>query len=138
MPGQLAQALSIITASTVYLKPFLDSLQSGFLQAGDMRRRQASGFGFSAEASSHNKPWSRGRFGWGRSSKRDYPSDTAQYSEIELQRPKAAAATRGENGLGYSASAAAPRAERAEGAEHPEETGRLQIMQTRTWVVEEG
>jgi len=31
----------------VYLKPFLDSLETGFIQVGDMRRQNVPGFGFS-------------------------------------------------------------------------------------------
>ena len=36
----------------VYLKPFLDSLETGFIQVGDMRRQNVPGFGFSPEQGS--------------------------------------------------------------------------------------
>ncbi len=32
-----------------YMKPFLDSLETGFVQLGDLQRRQVSGFGYSPE-----------------------------------------------------------------------------------------
>ena len=44
--AQILQAASILKASTTYLKPFVDSLESGFVQTGDLRRRQDTGFGF--------------------------------------------------------------------------------------------
>ncbi|MCJ1354573.1 MAG: hypothetical protein MMC33_004562 [Icmadophila ericetorum] len=47
---QLLENLSIVTACTVYLKPFLDSLESGFIQVGDLRRQNAEGYGYT-----HNK-----------------------------------------------------------------------------------
>lgn len=37
--NQLVQCLSIATACIPYLKPFLDSLESGLLRVDDMRRR---------------------------------------------------------------------------------------------------
>lgn len=36
---QVIQCLSIISASFLYLKPFLDSVESGFIRSDDMRRR---------------------------------------------------------------------------------------------------
>ena len=33
---QVTQCMSIVTACTVYLKPFLDALESGFIQIGDL------------------------------------------------------------------------------------------------------
>ena len=44
---QLAQCLEILAACTVYLKPFLDSLESGFIQVGDLRRQRSEGYGYS-------------------------------------------------------------------------------------------
>ena len=34
------------------MKPFVDSLETGFVQLGDLRRRQVSGFGYSPEVHS--------------------------------------------------------------------------------------
>ena len=36
---QVIQSLSIISACFLYLKPFLDSVESGFIRNDDMRRR---------------------------------------------------------------------------------------------------
>lgn len=36
------------------MKPFLDSLETGFVQVGDLRRKQLSGFGYSPENHSKN------------------------------------------------------------------------------------
>ena len=127
IPQQAAQTLSIITASTIYLKPFVDSLQSGFWQAGDMRRRQDSRFGFEADHSTGKSPSATKRhLRW--SPKRNYPSNSSQYNEIELQRPKTAK----KKDMGYSANAG-----QAELPPDFEESGRLQIMQTSTWAVEQ-
>ena len=126
--GQLAQALSIVTASTMYLKPFIDSLQSGFLQAGDLRRRHDPGFRSSAEDRTRgSSPSSKRRFRW--TSKRNYPDNTSQYSEIELQRPHA---VHGKN-VGYSATAT-----QAGPPTGPTEGSQLHIMQATTFTVEEG
>ena len=46
---QVIQSLSIIASCVVYMKPFLDSLETGFVQVSDRRRKQLSGFGYSPE-----------------------------------------------------------------------------------------
>ena len=43
---QIVQCLSILTTCLVYLKPFLDSLETGFIQVGDLRRQRVPGFGY--------------------------------------------------------------------------------------------
>lgn len=43
---QLAQCLGILATCTIYLKPFLDSLESGFIQVADLRRQQTEGYGY--------------------------------------------------------------------------------------------
>lgn len=53
---QVIQCLSIIASCLFYMKPFVDSLETGFVQLGDLRRRQVSGFGYSPENRSRN-PW---------------------------------------------------------------------------------
>lgn len=40
---QVVQCLSIVTACVPYLKPFLDSLESGQMRADDLRRRGKTG-----------------------------------------------------------------------------------------------
>lgn len=51
---QIVQCLSIVTTCLVYLKPFLDSLETGFIQVGDLRRQQISGFGYRPEEGSRS------------------------------------------------------------------------------------
>lgn len=46
---QIVQCLSILTTCLVYLKPFLDSLETGFIQVGDLRRQHVPGFGYKPE-----------------------------------------------------------------------------------------
>ncbi|MCJ1240928.1 hypothetical protein MMC14_008932 [Varicellaria rhodocarpa] len=43
---QIAQCLSIFTACTFYLKPFIDGIESGFIRADDLRRQHVAGFGY--------------------------------------------------------------------------------------------
>ena len=53
---QIIQGLSIITACFLYLKPFLDSVESGFIRNDDIRRRGTSDYyGHSNGESSGNK-----------------------------------------------------------------------------------
>lgn len=126
IPGQISQALSIMTASTVYLKPFVDSLQSGFLQAGDLRRRQGSEYGYGAGQGTQEGSAIRfkRRLRW--SSKRDYPTHVSQYSDIELQMPRPARTS----DVRYSATArpAEPLSNLADSEQF--------IIQTTTWAVE--
>ena len=49
---QIVQCMSILTTCLVYLRPFLDSLETGFIQVGDLRRQQVSGFGYRTEEGS--------------------------------------------------------------------------------------
>ena len=49
---QIIQCLSILTTCLVYLKPFLDSLETGFIQVGDLKRRRVPGFGYQPEEGS--------------------------------------------------------------------------------------
>ncbi|KAH8660814.1 hypothetical protein BGZ60DRAFT_530820 [Tricladium varicosporioides] len=50
---QLMQCLSITTACIPYLRPFLDSLESGLLRSDDLRRRGMSGGGGYTGSGSH-------------------------------------------------------------------------------------
>ena len=53
---QIIQGLSIITTCFLYLKPFLDSVESGFIRSDDIRRRGTSDYyGHSHGDSSTNK-----------------------------------------------------------------------------------
>ena len=51
---QTVQSLSIVVTCLVYLKPFLDSLETGFIQVGDLRRQNVSGWGYRPEEASSN------------------------------------------------------------------------------------
>ena len=80
---QIIQCLSIVTTCIVYLRPFLDSLQTGFIQVDDLRRKRLPGFGYSPEQSAAregrriSKLWSK----WSRT-----PSETQRSGDFELQR----------------------------------------------------
>lgn len=55
---QVVQSLSIIAACVLYLKPFLETLESGFTRADDMRRRgdsQDGSYKLSSLSSSKSK-----------------------------------------------------------------------------------
>ena len=49
---QLVQCLSILATCLVYLRPFLDSLETGFIQVGDLKRQRVPGFGYKPEEGS--------------------------------------------------------------------------------------
>ena len=51
---QIVQCLSILTSCLVYLRPFLDSLETGFIQVGDLRRQHVPGFGYRPEGGSRS------------------------------------------------------------------------------------
>ena len=81
--NQIAQCLSILTACTFYLKPFIDSLESGFIRAGDLRRQHVAGFGYSPEnaisgSDSNKSPFSS-------SSRKTKQSKQHQSGEVELR-----------------------------------------------------
>ena len=61
---QVVQCLSIVTSCMVYLKPFLDSLETGFIQVGDMRRQNVPGFGFSPEQDSKSSRETKSAFNY--------------------------------------------------------------------------
>lgn len=52
---QLVQALAIITTCIPYLKPFMDSLESGGYRADDQRRRGTNGYGSYNNTNSSNR-----------------------------------------------------------------------------------
>ena len=85
--AQVAQCLSIITACTFYMKPLLDSLQSGFLQVGDLRRQQLPGYGFDPELGSRQRGSklykSISSLGKRRAAQSEQPSESSK--DIELQ-----------------------------------------------------
>ena len=51
---QIVQCLSIMTTCLVYLRPFLDSLETGFIQVGDLRRQHVPGFGYRPDQGSRS------------------------------------------------------------------------------------
>ena len=81
---QIVQCLSILTTCIVYLKPFLDSLESGFIQVGDLRRRHVPGFGYRPQEGS--KSTKEGKSGLSFSSLKSKLSRAQSRNEdIELQ-----------------------------------------------------
>jgi hypothetical protein len=116
---QFVQSLSILTASTVFLKPFIDSLDSGFLNANRHDATRSSSRGLTS-----NSMKLSGRKN-DRSSKL-YAKISSHSEDIELQRPKAVKY----KGLGYNATAT-PTVPR----DYDVDSG-SQILQTRTVTVE--
>ena len=53
---QFVQALAIITTCIPYLKPFMDSLESGGIRVDDQRRRGTNGYGTYSNTNGSNKP----------------------------------------------------------------------------------
>ena len=43
---QIVQCLSILTTCLVYMRPFIDSLETGFIKVDDLRRQHVEGFGY--------------------------------------------------------------------------------------------
>ena len=115
---QIIQGLSIITTCFLYLKPFLDSVESGFIRNDDIRRRGTSDYyGHSNGESSANKS------GHSLRKHQRAPSDTIRLNEISNGR-NATTVTTGE----------------------PVDTGDIEsqhsrthiIKQTKTFTVEDG
>ncbi|CAD6583794.1 MAG: hypothetical protein ASARMPRED_001505 [Alectoria sarmentosa] len=132
---QIIQCLSIVTACVVYLKPFLDSIQTGFIQVDDLRRRQLPGFGYrlgqqeQKGVSLHTKyamgipsPWSK----WTN-------TESQRSADVELQRN----ANAGLQELGTKANAGAGRCDEWNmgGDEDGEAHGRNRIVCTTTVIV---
>ena len=57
MCNQLVQNLGIITACVPYIKPFLESLESGMIRTDDLRRRGVTAaYGYNASNSENSRP----------------------------------------------------------------------------------
>jgi len=123
--AQVAQCLSIATACTVYLKPFIDALESGFIQIGDLRRQQAEGFGYNPDHAMNKS--SKGSKGSKLSSTL---KERMSQKQIELQNIERPTLRGGDNGFGNIAVA------RPESGNWDGES-QSQILQTRTWTVQE-
>ena len=82
--AQLVQCLSILATCLVYLRPFLDSLETGFMQVGDLKRQHVPGFGYNPEEGS--KAPKKTKSGFDFSSLKSRLSRSQHQSEdVELQ-----------------------------------------------------
>ena len=81
---QVVQCLSILTTCIVYLKPFLDSLETGFIQVGDLRRQNVPGFGYRSESGSKSAQGGKSGVSVG-SLKPKLSRTQPQNEDIELQ-----------------------------------------------------
>ena len=89
--AQISQCLGIVSACIVYLRPFLGSLESGFLRVDDERRRGTSSHGYASSngKASHGAPLSGGDSrrklsSWNQSSTKS-ESPVALADSLELQ-----------------------------------------------------
>lgn len=121
---QLVQCLSILATCLVYLRPFLDSLETGFIQVGDLKRQHVPGFGYNPEGGSQNPKETRSGLTFS-SLKSKLSRSQHQDVDIELQDNAGA-----EVGPGNIANAE---------AEHHDwdANSRSRILRTTTWTVEE-
>ncbi|KAM0799249.1 hypothetical protein BDR22DRAFT_890461 [Usnea florida] len=84
---QIVQCLSTVTTCVVYLKPFLDSVQTGFIQVNDLRRKQVPGFGYRPEQQDQKNHLSHTKYGWSsqRVWSRSSNTKSQRCTEIEMQ-----------------------------------------------------
>ena len=122
--AQVIQCLSIVATCLVYLRPFLDSLGTGFIQVGDLKRQHLPGFGYNPEEGS--KTPKEARSGLGFSSLRSKLSRSQiQNADVELQDKSRADASPGDTA-------------NVEAEQHEwDANSRSRILRTRTWTVEE-
>ena len=79
---QLVQNIGIITACMPYIKPFIESLESGMIRTDDLRRRGLTtpyGYGFSSKAGRDNRAGASSfssRFGLNKQPSRTADTDT--------------------------------------------------------------
>lgn len=78
---QIVQCLSIVTTCLVYLRPFLDSLETGFIRVGDLRRQHVSGFGYRPEEGPNGPKETKSSFSFRSKLSRAH----SRNEEIELQ-----------------------------------------------------
>ena len=121
---QFAQCFSICSACALYLKTLLDSLESGFIHIGDLRRQHSEGFGYIHKGSELLNPL--------RSITSRLRKDRVQDSTLQ--------------GTRLSTIGELPRNEAQVEAEQPqsanfddrETNSRSEILHTRGWTVEYG
>lgn len=125
--AEIVQCLSIVTACVPYLKPFLDSLESGQLRADDLRRRGktgVSGYGGSgSNPSSGNNAASKSTPVDATASANSQQSNLHEL--VELPKPKRNSATVTSVNEGTT---------NWDGQSHSSQT--VLIQQTRTWGVD--
>lgn len=129
---QVAQCMSIVTACTVYLKPFLDALESGFIQIGDLRRQNVAGFGYANENDESVRNRSRVASSFIKLSTKSSKSKSTLSDSIGLQSIQKIDDSRRSDGeeLGNIVEA------RSEAHGVWDGNTSSQIIQTRTWTVE--
>ena len=122
--AQLVQCLSIVATSLVYLRPFLDSLGTGFIQVGDLKRQQTPGFGYNPDEGSKGPKETRSGVSFS-SLKSKLSRSQHQNVDIELQDN-----ARADVNPGTTAN--------VEAAHHDWDAhSRSRILRTTTWTVEE-
>ena len=124
---QLAQCLSICTTCALYLKPFLDSLESGFIHIGDLRRQNTEGFGYSPKASKLLSPL------WSISGRLRKPN--SQIQNITLQERTPSTVEELQN-LNRPKMASGQRSADFDERNAHDADGQAQIPHTREWTVE--
>ena len=81
---QLVQCLSILATCLVYLQPFFDSLETGFIQVGDLKRQNVPGFGYNPEEGFKSPKETRSGLTFS-SLKSKFSRSQNQNADIELQ-----------------------------------------------------
>ena len=122
--AQLVQCLSIVATCLVYLRPFLDSLGTGFIQVGDLKRQQTPGFGYSPDEGPKSPKETRSGVDFS-SLKSKLSRSQHQNVDIELQDN-----ARANGSPGTTAN--------VKGEHHDWDAhSRSRILRTTTWTVEE-
>ena len=122
--AQLVQCLSIFATCLVYLRPFLDSLETGFIQVGDLKRQHVPGFGYNPEEGSKGPKETRSGLTFS-SLKSKISRSQHQNADIELQDNTRAGVSPGDTA-------------NAEAEHHDwDANSQSRILRTTTWTVEE-
>ena len=86
--AQVAQCLSIVTACTIYLKPFIDSLESGFINLGDLRRQNVLQIEYGQARGHDNSRGTKSPFSLrSLKTKISKPSNASEHIELDSRDP---------------------------------------------------
>jgi hypothetical protein len=121
---QLAQCLSICMTCALYLKPFLDSLESGFIHVGDLRRQHSEGFGYMPKAANLLNPL------WSISGRLNKSQPKNQEFQLQGKEPNTTTESR------ITEEHTQPEAAQSISFDERETSSRSQILHTREWVVQ--